>query len=268
MFLVLNTAGLTLIPVSIMAIRAQQGAASPADVFVPILLATCCGLLTGIISVSIIQRINLFHPVVMAYLAGLALMVTGIIWYFRSLSPEQIDTASTAVGSFIIFTIIVSFVGLALYRRINAYDAFIEGAKEGFPVAIRIIPYLVAILVAIGAFRASGALAFVVDGLGLVIGAMGINTDFVPALPVALMVPLSGSGARGMMVDVITAQGVDSFVGRVASTLGSTETTFYILAVYFGSVGVKKPRYAVACGLLADLGCIIGGIIVNYLFFH
>ena len=268
MFLVLNTAGLTLIPVSIMAIRAQQGAASPADVFVPILLATCCGLLTGIIAVSIIQRINLFHPVVLAYLAGLALMVTGIIWYFRSLSPEQIDTASTAVGSFIIFTIIVSFVGLALYRRINAYDAFIEGAKEGFPVAIRIIPYLVAILVAIGAFRASGALAFVVDGLGLAIGALGINTDFVPALPVALMVPLSGSGARGMMVDVITAQGVDSFVGRVASTLGSTETTFYILAVYFGSVGVKKPRYAVACGLLADLGCIIGGIVVNYLFFH
>ena len=268
MFLVLNTAGLTLIPVSIMAIRAQQGAASPADVFVPILLATCCGLLTGIIAVSIIQRINLFHPVVLAYLAGLALMVTGIIWYFRSLSPEQIDTASTAVGSFIIFTIIVSFVGLALYRRINAYDAFIEGAKEGFPVAIRIIPYLVAILVAIGAFRASGALAFVVDGLGFLIGAMGINTDFVPALPVALMVPLSGSGARGMMVDVITAQGVDSFVGRVASTLGSTETTFYILAVYFGSVGVKKPRYAVVCGLLADLGCIIGGIVVNYLFFH
>jgi spore maturation protein SpmA/spore maturation protein SpmB len=268
MFLVLNTAGLTLIPVSVMAIRLQQGAANPADVFVPILLATCFGLLTGIVSVSVIQRINLFHPVVLAYLAGLALFVAGIIWYFRDLPPDQINTASTALASFLIFTIIVSFVGLALYRRVNAYDAFIEGAKEGFPVAIRIIPYLVAILVAIGAFRASGALAFVVQVLGMAIGALGINTDFVPALPVALMVPLSGSGARGLMVDVINSYGADSFVGHVASTLGSTETTFYILAVYFGSVGVKKPRYAVLCGLLADLGCIVGGICVNYIFFH
>jgi spore maturation protein SpmA len=268
MFLVLNTAGLTLIPVSVMAIRAQQGAASPADVFVPILLATCFGLLTGIVSVSIIQRINLFHPVILAYLTGLALFVAGIIWYFRSLPPDQINVVSTAVGSFLIFSVIVSFVGLALIKGINAYDAFIEGAKDGFAVAIRIIPYLVAILASIGAFRASGALAFLVQGLGLAIGAMGINTDFVPALPVALMVPLSGSGARGMMVDVITAEGVDSFVGRVASTLGSTETTFYILAVYFGSVGIKKPRYAVVCGLLADLGCIVGGICVNYIFFH
>ncbi len=268
MFLVLNTAGLTLIPVSVMAIRLQQGAANPADVFVPILLATCFGLLTGIVSVSVIQRINLFHPVVLAYLAGLALFVAGIIWYFRGLPPDQINTASTALASFLIFTIIVSFVGLALYRRVNAYDAFIEGAKEGFPVAIRIIPYLVAILVAIGAFRASGALAFVVQVLGMAIGALGINTDFVPALPVALMVPLSGSGARGLMVDVINSYGADSFVGHVASTLGSTETTFYILAVYFGSVGVKKPRYAVLCGLLADLGCIVGGICVNYIFFH
>jgi spore maturation protein SpmB len=159
-------------------------------------------------------------------------------------------------------------VGLALIKGINAYDAFIEGAKDGFAVAIRIIPYLVAILASIGAFRASGALAFLVQGLGLAIGAMGINTDFVPALPVALMVPLSGSGARGMMVDVITTYGADSFVGRVASTLGSTETTFYILAVYFGSVGIKKPRYAIVCGLLADLGCIVGGICVNYIFFH
>jgi spore maturation protein SpmB len=268
MFLVLNTAGLTLIPVSVMAIRAQQGAASPADVFVPILLATCCGLLTGIVAVSIIQRINLFHPVILAYLAGLALFVSGIIWYFRSLPPDQINIVSTAVGNFLIFSIIVSFVGLALFKRINAYDAFIEGAKDGFAVAVRIIPYLVAILASIGAFRASGALGFLVEGLGLAIGAMGLNTDFVPALPVALMVPLSGSGARGMMVDVLTTYGADSFVGRVASTLGSTETTFYILAVYFGSVGVKKPRYAVVCGLLADLGCIVGGICVNYIFFH
>ncbi len=268
MFLVLNTAGLTLIPVSVMAIRAQQGAASPADVFVPILLATCFGLLTGIVSVSIIQRINLFHPVVLAYLTGLALFVAGIIWYFRSLPPDQINVVSTAVGSFLIFSVIVSFVGLALIKGINAYDAFIEGAKDGFAVAVRIIPYLVAILASIGAFRASGALAFLVQGLGIAIGAMGIDTDFVPALPVALMVPLSGSGARGMMVDVLTTYGADSFVGRVASTLGSTETTFYILAVYFGSVGIKKPRYAIVCGLLADLGCIVGGICVNYIFFH
>ncbi len=188
--------------------------------------------------------------------------------YAAPFAHVQINTVSTAVGSFMLLLVIVSFVGLALVRKVNAYDAFIEGAKGGFDVAIRIIPYLVAILGSIGAFRASGALDFLVQGLGTVIGALGINTDFVPALPVALMVPLSGSGARGMMVNVMNEYGPDSFVGHVASTLGSTETTFYILAVYFGSVGIKKTRYAVICGLLADLGGITAGIIINYIFFH
>jgi spore maturation protein SpmA len=269
MFLVLNTAGLTLIPVSILSYRAQLGAANPADVFVPILLATFFGLMTGMISVAIFQRINLFNRVILAYLIGLGLIVGGIVYYFSQLPQEQIGIISTTAGGIIILSIMVSFIVLAIIRKVNAYEEFIEGAKEGFEVAIKIIPYLVAILVAIGMFRASGALDYVVQSLGYIIGSLGINTDFVPALPVALMVPLSGSGARGMMLDVIKNYGgPDSFVGHVASTLGSTETTFYILAVYFGSVGIKNTRYAVICGLLADLGCIVSSIIINYLFFH
>jgi len=269
MFLVLNTSGLTIIPISIMVFRAQLGAADPSDIFIPILLATFFSTIVGLITVSLYQRINLFDPVILAYLGTLTLLIGALIYYFSTISQDQISLISSVASNVILFSIIVSFIALAVVRKVNVYDAFIEGAKEGFSVAITIIPYLVAILVAIGVFRESGALGLLVDGLGYVFGVMGLNTDFVPALPVAFMKPLSGSGARGMMVEAMTTYGVDSFVGRLASTIqGSTETTFYILAVYFGSVGIRNSRYALVCGLVADLAGIIAAIFIAYLFFH
>jgi spore maturation protein SpmA len=268
MFLVLNTSGLTIIPISIMVYRAQAGAANPSDVFLPILLATFCSTMVGLIAVSIAQRINLFDPVVLAYLLGLTGLVAATIWYFSGLPQAQVQTYSNLVANVTLYGVISGFIALAVWRRINVYEAFIEGAKEGFNVAIRIIPYLVAILVAIGVFRASGTLDLLVQGVGRMFAALGLPTDFVPALPTALMKPLSGSGARGMMVDAMATHGADSFVGRLAATFqGSTDTTFYILALYFGSVGVRKTRYALTCGLLADLAGIVAAVFIAYIFF-
>jgi spore maturation protein SpmA len=269
MFLVLNTSGLTIIPVSVMVFRAQMGAVNPTDIFIPILLATFFSTLAGLISVAVYQRINLLNRIVLTYLGGMLLFVVGIIYLFSRMSPEQITTVSTVSANLILFTIITLFIALAAYKKINVYDAFIEGAKEGFNVAIRIIPYLVAILVAIGVFRASGAMDYLIGGIGSMLVFMGINADFVEALPTALMKPLSGSGARGMMVDAMRTYGADSFVGRVASTVqGATDTTFYIIAVYFGAVGIKNTRYAITCGLIADFAGIVASIVLAYLFFH
>lgn len=269
MFLVLNTSGLTLIPISIMVYRAQLGAANPADIFIPILLTTFFSTLAGLIAVAVVQRINLLDRVVLAYLGGLTGAVVAIIVYFSRLPQEQIATISTVAANVILFGVIAAFISLAMLRKVNVYEAFIDGAKEGFPVVIKIIPYLVAILVAIGVFRASGAMDYLILGAERTLTAVGINTDFIEAMPTALMKPLSGSGARGMMVDAMQTHGADSFVGRLASTFqGSTDTTFYIIAVYFGSVGVKKTRYAVTCGLIADFTAVIAGIFIAYLFFH
>jgi len=269
MFLVLNTSGLTLIPISIMVYRAQLGAANPSDIFLPILLATFFSTMAGILSVSFFQKLNLFNKVVLAYLGGFTVIVASLIWYFTIIPQAQIEIISSVASNVILFSIIISFIGLAVYRRVNVYESFITGAKDGFKIAIRIIPYLVAILVAIGVFRTSGAMQFLVDGIGWLIASMGINADFVPALPTAFMKPLSGSGARGMMVDAMNTFGADSFVGRLASTLqGSTDTTFYVLAVYFGSVGIKNTRYAVSAGLIADFAGIIAAILIAYLFFY
>lgn len=269
MFLVLNTAGLTIIPISVMVYRTQMGAADPTDIFIPVLLTTVIGALIGLVTVSIYQRINLFDRVILAYLGSLCALVGLVIWYFSTISQQQIALISKVASNLILFSIIISFIALAWVRKVNVYESFIEGAKEGFGVAINIIPYLVAMLVAIGVFRASGALDMVVNGLGWLIGRLGFNTDFVPALPVAFMKPLSGSGARGLMLDAMKTYGVDSFIGRVACTIqGGTETTFYILAVYFGSVGIRKTRYAVTCGLIADIAGAIVAIWLAYLFFH
>jgi len=269
MFLVLNTSGLTIIPVSIMVYRAQMGAADPSDIFIPILLSTFFSTLAGIISVSLFQRLNLLNRVVMAYLGGFTLLVAGIIWYFSTLTQQQIGTISSVSGNLILFTIIISFISLAFYRKVNVYDSFIDGAKDGFKIAIKIIPYLVAILVAIGVFRASGAMDFLVEGIGKIVAAFGINSDFVSALPTAFMKPLSGSGARGMMVDAMNTYGADSFVGRLSSIFqGATDTTFYVIAVYFGSVGIRHTRHAVTCGLIADFAGIIAAIFIAYLFFN
>jgi len=268
MFLVLNTSGLTVIPISIMVYRAQAGAANPSDIFLPTLLATFINSLVGLIVVGVVQRINLLDKVVLAYILGLTAMIAATIWYFVGLPQEQVQALSNLIANLILFGVISSFILLGLVRRINVYEVFIEGAKEGFNVAIRIIPYLVAILVAIGVLRASGTLDFLVAGLGNVFGAMGLDTRFVPALPTAIMKPLSGSGARGMMVDAMNTHGADSFVGRLASIMqGTSDTTFYILALYFGSVGIRKTRHAVACGLLADLSGIIAAIFIAYIFF-
>ncbi len=269
MFLVLNTSGLTLIPISIMVYRAQLGAADPSDIFIPILLATFFSTMAGIISVAIMQRINLFNKVILAYLGGFTLLVVLIILYFSNIPQERVSVISSVAGNVILFSIIVAFISLAMVRKVNVYESFIDGAKEGFWIAIKIIPYLVAILVAIGVFRTSGAMDFLIDGIGWMVAALGINSDFVPALPTAFMKPLSGGGARGMMVDAMNSFGADSFVGRLASTFqGSTDTTFYVLAVYFGSVSIKKIRYSVTCGLIADFAGIIAAIFIAYLFFH
>ncbi len=268
MFLVLNTSGLTLIPISIMVYRAQLGAAQPTDVFVPILLATFFSTLTGILAVSAYQKIPLINKPMLLLLGGVSVVVASIIWAFTTLSREEMNLYSTNFANVFLFLIIIGFIGAGIRKRINVYDAFIDGAKEGFSTAVRIIPYLVAILVAIGVFRASGSMEFLIQGIAKIIEWCGIDSSFVGALPTAIMKPLSGSGARGMMVDAMNTYGADSFVGRLACIFqGSTDTTFYILAVYFGSVGVSKTRHAVTCGLLADVAGIIAAICMGYLFF-
>ena len=268
MFLVLNTSGLTLIPVSIMVYRAQMGAAQPTDIFVPILLATFFSTLAGIVFTSLYQRINLINRTMLLTLGGMSAVVAAIIWGFAQMDKAQMNIVSTSVANILLMLIIVMFILAGMRKKVNVYDAFIEGAKDGFTTAVRIIPYLVAILVGIGVFRASGAMDMLVDGIKWTVASLGGNTDFVGALPTALMKPLSGSGARGMMVDAMTTYGADSFVGRLSCIFqGSTDTTFYILAVYFGSVGIRYTRHAVACGLLADLAGVIAAIAICYLFF-
>ncbi|MEI8112463.1 MAG: nucleoside recognition domain-containing protein [Bacteroidia bacterium] len=269
MFLVLNASGLTIIPISIMVYRVQLGAVNPSDVFIPILLATFFSTLAGLISVAWHQKINLLDKTILAYLGGLTAFIVSIIWYFSRLEKEQIQAISSVASNLIIFSVIITFILLALRKKVNVYDAFIEGAKDGFGTAIVIIPYLIAMLVAIGVFRTSGALEWIISGISWAFQHMGFNTDFIPALPTALMKPLSGSGARGMMVDTMKMYGADSFAGRVACTIqGSADTTFYILAVYFGSVGIKNTRYALKCGLIADFAGIVAAILLAYLFFH
>ena len=268
MFLVLNTSGLTLIPISILVYRAQMGAAQPTDVFVPILLATFFSTLAGIVATSLYQRINLINKTMLLTLGGLSLAVAAIIWGFSQMDKDRMNLVSTSVANIMLMTIIIGFIVAGLRKKVNVYDAFIEGAKEGFHTAVRIIPYLIAILVGIGVFRASGAMDMIVDGVRWTVETCGANSDFVGALPTALMKPLSGSGARGMMVDAMTTYGADSFIGRLSCIFqGSTDTTFYILAVYFGSVGIRYTRHAVTCGLLADLAGIIAAIFICYLFF-
>ena len=269
MFLVLNTAGLCLIPISIMVYRAQLGAANPADVFLPIMIATFIAALTGLISVAVYQKINLLDKTILGTITGLIVFIAAVIILLSQLTKDQIAQYSSLTANFLLFGIIVGFIAMAVYKKVNVYESFIEGAKEGFQVAVGIIPYLIAILVAIGIFRASGAMTMLTDGITWLVGLTGMNTDFVGALPTALMKPLSGSGARGMMVDAMTLNGADSFVGRLSCIIqGSTDTTFYILAVYFGSVGIKNTRYALACGLFADFVGIVSAILLGYLFFH
>ena len=268
MFLVLNTSGLTIIPTSILAFRASYGAATPTDVFIPILLATLVATLAGIIITALWQRIDIMQPVLLATLAGLVGFTALVIWGFGQMDKDTMGVVTSVVSNVILLGIILAFILAGFFRRVNVYDAFIEGAKEGFQTAVRIIPYLVAILVAVGVFRASGAMDMLIDGVAWCVGKCGLDTDFVGALPTALMKPLSGSGARGLMLEAMTNYGADSFVGRLACVFqGSTDTTFYILAVYFGSVSIKYTRHAVACGLLADLAGVIAAIAVCYMFF-
>lgn len=268
MFLVLNTSGLTVIPVSILVYRAQMGAAQPTDVFIPILLATFFSTLAGVIATSLYQRINLLNRVLLLTLGGVSLAVAGIMWGFSQLSREDMATVASTVANVVLFTIVVGFILAGVRKKVNVYDAFIEGAKDGFSTAVRIIPYLVAILVGIGVFRASGAMDWLVDGIAWLVGLTGADAEWVGALPTALMKPLSGSGARGMMVDAMATYGADSFVGRLSCIFqGATDTTFYILAVYFGSVGVRYTRHAVACGLLADLAGVVAAVAICYFFF-
>ena len=269
MFLVLNASGLTIIPVTIIVYRTQLGAVNPADVFIPIMIATFAATMAGLISVSIVQKINLFDKVIIAYLGGLTAIVAGIIFYFVNLPKEQITAVSTFAANFILIVIIVLFIVLAMIKKVNVYDAFIEGAKEGFGIAVKIIPFLVAILVGIGIFRASGAMDFLVEGLAKFFAWLGFDTEFTGALPVAIMKPLSGSGSRGLMIDAMKTFGADSFVGKMSCALqGSTDTTFYILAVYFGSVGIKNTRHSVGCALIADFTGAVAAILVSYLFFR
>ena len=268
MFLVLNTSGLCLIPVGVMVYRAQMGAEQPTDVFIPILIATTIATLAGMVITSIYQRINLFNRVILGTVAGLCLIVAGVIWMGTQVDRETMNTWSTTAANVILFSIIMTFILSGLRHKVNVYEAFVEGAKGGFETAIRIIPYLVAILVAIGVFRASGAMDFLIGGIGRSVEACGGNSDYVAALPTAIMKPLSGSGARGMMVDAMQTYGADSFVGRLSCIFqGATDTTFYILAVYFGSVGVRKTRHAVTAGLLTDLCGVIAALVVGYIFF-
>ena len=268
MFLVLNTSGLTLIPVSIMVYRAQMGAAQPTDIFIPILIATFFSTLAGVVVTSLYQRINLFQPVLLATLGGMSLAVAALIWGFSQMDSASMNLVGTSAANILLFLIIICFICAGVRKRVNVYDAFVEGAKGGFETAVRIIPYLVAVLVAIGVFRASGAMDWLIQGVQGLVAMAGFDAEWVAALPTALMKPLSGSGARGMMVDAMTTYGADSFVGRLSCMFqGSTDTTFYILAVYFGSVGISRTRHAVACGLLADLAGIVTAVALAYLFF-
>ncbi|MFB6456053.1 nucleoside recognition domain-containing protein [Chitinophaga sp. Hz27] len=269
MFLVLNTAGVILIPTSVIALRLSAHAQNPADVFIPILISTFIAFIAGMITIAIYQRINLFKLPVLIFLAGFVLIVSGLYYWVKNMPPEEIGPKTASLGGGIIFLIVVSFLTAGIRKKINVYDVFIEGAKEGFNISVRIIPYLVGILVAIGAFRATGCMDYLVNGIGALFAWMGLNTDFVPALPVALMKPLSGSGSRALMVEIMEHNGPDSFVGQLASIIqGTTETTFYILAVYFGSVNIKKTRYALTAGLIADFCGIVSAILLGYLFFH
>ena len=268
MFLMLNTAGMTIIPISIMALRAANGAQVATDVFIPLILATYFATMSGLIYVSIRQKINLLNKVVLAYLGGISLVIGGIIWYLSRLTQTEVASRTGFAGNFILFLIIILFIILGIRKKINLYETFIEGAKEGFNIAIKIIPYLVAMLVAVGIFRASGAFDFLMQGLRGFFGFFGMDTRFVDALPVALMKPLSGGGARGMMVETMKHFGADSFAGRLACIFqGSTETTFYVVAVYYGAVNISKTRYTVIAGLIADLAGVIAAIFIAYLFF-
>lgn len=268
MFLVLNSSGLTIIPITIMVYRAQLGAANPTDVFLPILLATFFSTLVGFLSVAVMQKINLFNKTILLTLLGFIVLVAGLMFFLMHLPKDQLAVYSNLAAAFILFSVIIGFVVMASFRKVNVYESFIEGAKDGFQVAVGIIPYLIAILLAIGVFRASGAMDFIVDGIGKFVAMLGLNSEFVQALPTAFMKPLSGSGARGMMIDAMTQHGADSFVGRMVSIVqGSTETTFYVLAVYYGAVGIKKTRYTLGCSLLADLAGITAAILLGYLFF-
>lgn len=269
MFMVLVTSGLTLVPVSIMTYRAQMGAANPADVFLPILLSTYFAALAGFISVAIIQKIKIWDKVILGTIGGLTVFVGLVLWGALSLPQEVVGYWSGIIAAVLLLGVICWFIIAGMVKRINVYDAFIDGAKEGFKTAVGIIPYLVAMLVAVGMFRASGGMDLVVSGIAWLFALIGVNTDFVPALPTALMRPLSGSGARGLMIDAMVEYGADSFVGRLVSIVqGSTDTTFYILAVYFGSINVKDTRYAVVCGLIADFFGLVSAILLGYLFFH
>ncbi|MBK3516249.1 nucleoside recognition domain-containing protein [Carboxylicivirga marina] len=268
MFLVLNTSGLTVIPISVMAIRATEGASNPSDIFLPILLATFFSTLVGIVTVSIVQRINLLDKVILAYLGGFTAFIGGFIYYLSTLSKEEVNIVSLLVANVLLFSIIITFILMAIRKKVNVYDTFIDGAKEGFNIAIKIIPFLVGILVAVAVFRASGTLDFLLEGVRAFCVFIGVDTRFVDALPTAFMKPLTGGGARAVMIETISVFGVDSFAGRAASTIqGSTDTTFYVLAVYFGSVGIKKTRHALSCGLIADFAGIIASILLAYLFF-
>ncbi|HEU5289714.1 MAG TPA: nucleoside recognition domain-containing protein [Cyclobacteriaceae bacterium] len=269
MFLVLNASGLTIIPISIIADRVTMGSLNPTSIFIPILVAHSCATLAGLIYVSIRQRINLLDPILLAYLLGMTGVIGLGVWYFSTLSQQDLQTQSLLFTSIIIMSIVISFIGMGLFRKIPIFETFIEGAKEGFETSIKIIPFLVGILVAIGVFRESGTLTYLTDGFRWGLSTLGINTDFVDALPVAFLKPMSGQGARGMMVEISNTFGVDSFVGKMASIFrGCAETTFYILALYFGSVNIRKTRYAVTGGLIADLFGVLGGIFAGYLFFH
>jgi spore maturation protein SpmA len=268
MFLVINTSGLTIIPVSIMVYRAQMGAANPTDIFVPILLATFVSTLAGIIITSLYQRINLLDRTLLLVLGGMSVGVATLMWGFSQMDSAMMNLVGTTTANVLLFGIIITFIICAMCRKVNVYDAFVEGAKDGFNTAIRIIPFLVAMLVGIGVFRASGAMDWLIEAMAWLIHSLGFNTEWVGGLPTALMKPLSGSGARGLMVDAMTTYGADSFIGRLACIFqGSTDTTFYILAVYFGSVGIAKTRHAVPCGLIADASGIISAIFICYLFF-
>jgi len=268
MFLVINTSGLILIPISIMMYRAQMGAAQPTDIFIPTLITTTISTMVGITVVSISQHINLFNKAILSLVGGIAVFFSLLMWLFMTVSRETMGTYSTLVANIILFGIIIIFISWGMWKKTNVYDAFIEGAKDGFNTAVRIIPYLVAFLVGIGVFRASGAMDIMVDSIGYLVGLTGVDTTFVGALPTALMKSLSGSGANGLMIDTMQQYGADSLVGKMSCVVrGASDTTFYILAVYFGSVGITKTRNAVTCGLLADLSGIIAGILISYLFF-
>lgn len=268
MFIVLNASSLTLLPISIMAYRKEAGAPDPSDVFLPILIATFFSTLVALILVALYQKINLFNRVVLGYLGAMGLFIGGLLYYFSGLQQAEIEVFSKVFGNVILFSLFTSFIGLALFRKVNVYDSFIEGAKEGFEVSVKIIPYLVAMLVGIAVFRASGTMDYMVAGISKGIALCGLDTSFVDALPVAFMKPLSGSGARGLMVDLMNAKGPMDFAARVACVIqGSTETTFYVLAVYFGAVGIKRTRHALPCALLAELAGVIAAIIISYIFF-